>query len=126
MKQLVVLLLLVGTAVAEEPHSVATHEMYNNCRIAVKVFNGNSSINSSTDPIMGGYCMGYVRGVADGLTAASNSITINGDATIEALVRSFVNYLNAHPGEIDSPNILSVLEKAWRADNILSIKPVKQ
>lgn len=107
MKQLVVLLLFLGAAVGDEPSRVVqTHAMYDHCKMALRNFIGDISL-SEGDKIWGGYCSGYLRGTADALSEEArhmdSTLHFNDDVTTEPLIRSFVNYVNAHPGEMDAP-----------------------
>lgn len=125
MKQLVFLLLFLGTAAADNPKGAQTHELYNECKVFVRATDNNGGYYATAvEAHSGAHCVGYLRGFADGVAMASQLVTIDDNVTAEALVRSFVNYVNAHPGEMDSPAVTLVLWIAWRADNI--IKPVKQ
>ena len=101
MKQLVFLLLLVGTAAAQ---GVKTHEMYDNCKADLRW--SNKEFVTTSEMINASYCSGYLRGVADGLTVwllSKGTHTFSTNVTTEALMRSFVNYVNAHPAEMDAP-----------------------
>jgi len=88
--------------------------------------NGDTNVNFGD----AGYCSGYLRGLADGMTLLGYSegtfkIT---NVSSEDLVRSFVTYANAHPAEMDASDIIVILTKAWKADNIFiaTPKPAKQ
>ena len=48
------------------------------------------------------------------------TLHFNDDVTTEALIRSFVNYVNAHPAAMDDRDVVAVLVKAWMADNIIA------
>jgi hypothetical protein len=120
MKQLVFLLLFFSTAaVAETDHGgVTVHYLYNNCKLDLRVVDGQSL--STGDIFKAGFCVGYLRGYADSMN------DIRDDVTAEALVRSFVNFINAHPGPMDSRLAGSVLRDAWIIDGIVIIKAAKQ
>ena len=120
MKQLVFLLLFFSTAaVAETDHGgVTVHYLYNNCKLDLRVVDGQSL--STGDIFKAGFCVGYLRGYADSMS------DIRDDVTAEALVRSFVNFINAHPGLMDSRLAGSVLRDAWIIDGIVIIKAAKQ
>jgi len=62
-----------------------------------------------------GFCSGYLRGLADGMTLwgyEAGTFRIK-NVSSESLVRSFVNYMNAHPAEMDASDIIVILTKAW-------------
>ena len=129
MKQLVFLLLLVSTAAVAETDrgSPQTHEMYNNCKTALRVNYGEAA--STSDAVLGGFCLGYMRGFADGIKGQESGGTVlkvRLDVTAEALAKSFVKYLDSHPRDMDNPKIHIVLGRAWAADGIIVVKPVKQ
>ena len=66
--KLVFLLLFLGTAVAEEPKAVQTHELYNGCKLALKSADNNGSYANAKDAQYGSYCTGYLLGFLDGFT----------------------------------------------------------
>jgi len=126
---MVFLLLFLGTAaVAEEPHGVRTHDMYTNCKTAIRWWD-NENVTTS-EMLDGSYCAGYIRGVADEMTNEraddTQYIEVKGNVTTEALVKSFVNYVNAHPVDMDNPNVTLVFTKAWATDEIISLKTLQK
>lgn len=60
MKQLVFLLLLAGTAVADEPKGVQTHKMYNDCKTVLRIIDNPSSLVNVYEARDGWYCLGYL------------------------------------------------------------------
>lgn len=120
MKQLVFLLLFFSAAAVAQTDrgGVTVHYLYNDCKLDLRVADGQSL--SSGDIFNAGFCVGYLRGYADSMS------DIRDDVTAEALVRSFVNFINAHPRLMDGRLAGSVLRDAWIVDGIVIVKAAKQ
>jgi hypothetical protein len=107
-------------AMAEEPKSVQTHDFYTKCNYVLD----DVRQQSEHEATQGTFCLGYVRGFADGLNLFATKFWVQGSA--EALVRSFVNYVNSHPAEMDAESLDRVLFKAWVVDRIIHFESDKQ
>lgn len=94
---------MVFTAVtaADDTHLAKSHELYGQCKQVIRFADGAqlSHLESSDLQYCGGYMMGFTRGIT--LTGEFALAPEQGVST-EALVRSFMNYLNTHPAEMDT------------------------
>jgi len=128
MKQLLFLLLFLGgVALADDANSVQTHDMYKYCKIAIRMVDGETITPS--EKALAGYCMGYIRGISDGIAiwfTCKGTYKINPNVSAEDLTKTFINYANAHPAEMDKTDFILMLEEAWATDSIVYSSQARQ
>ena len=105
-----------------EIKDVGTHDLYDQCKMGLGLADHHKA--TPEEYIKGSYCAGYTTGFFMGVASGQIFTTEHG-ASAEALMRSFVNYVNAHPGRMDDALAGIVLVDAWLADGILLFKQPK-
>jgi hypothetical protein len=102
---------------------ITTRDMYNDCKTARRIAE-HARLNTDSDYDMG-VCTGYTLGFWSGLIIMQGSLFDSGveHVSADALGRSLINYVDAHPAAIDDDDGLDLnLVKAWIADGILEVK----